>query len=91
MQRAARGGAGSPEPVRPVASGLLQQRSFTVQLLGCASIAIQFPYATALKCRSVPAQLSSRPRISVSCCSPRRCTCPFDATPTWNPFSLAVL
>lgn len=99
LQCPVRGGAGSPKPIRPVALRLLQQRSFTVQLQCCASIAIQLPvyvlalpYSTALKCRSVPAQLSSRPSKSVSCCSPqRRCTCPFDATPRWNPSSLAVL
>ena len=61
---------------------VLCQHSYTVSL----------PYSTALKCRSVPAQLSRRPRIYVSCCSPRRrCTCLSDATPTWNPSSLAVL
>lgn len=99
LQCPVRGGAGTPKPIRPVALCLLQQRSFTVQLQCCARIAIQFPvyvlalpYSTALKCRSVPAQLSSRPSKSVSCCSPwRRWKCPFDATPRWNPSSLAVL
>lgn len=99
MAAVSRGAAGSPGPVRPAPLGLLQQRCCPVQLQCCASTAIQFPvyalalpYSTALKRGSVPAQLGSRARISVSCCSPqRRRTCLFDAAPTRNPSSLAVL
>lgn len=94
-QRGVVQGAPGPSSLQPQAfygRGLFQFSCSAVPAQLCIfQLVLALPYLTALKCRSMLAQLRGRSKISVSHCRPQGHTFLFDATPAWNPSSLAVL